>query len=139
MECFHEVVNGTRATVEAYGECFNADRQDSGFKNIGEFHNLAALLGRGFYRDHDQLALDRKAWVEFADAHHIDELEQLFGHLLEWRTLQIHHDGDATVVRVFGWGNGQRKNVVAAPGKQGRHSRQHARAILHQHRQHVVL
>jgi hypothetical protein len=25
VECFHEVVDGTWAAVEAYGECFNAD------------------------------------------------------------------------------------------------------------------
>ena len=63
------------------------------------------VVGAGLDGDEQQLALDRVAGVELADLHHVDQLEQLLGDLLERRRLDVDDDRDAAEALVVGGGD----------------------------------
>ena len=85
-----------------------------------------------------QLALDRSPGVELGDLHHLDELEQLLGDLLERRRVDVDDDRDAAEPLVLGRRDGQREDVEAPAGEQRRHPGEHAGAVLDEHGQDVV-
>ena len=78
------------------------------------------LAGAGLDGGEQQLALDRRRRVELGDLDDVDQLVELLDDLLERRRLDVDDDGDAAEALVVGGRDGQRVDVVAAPGEQAR-------------------
>ena len=76
--------------------------------------------------------------IELGDLHHLDELEQLLGDLLERRRLDVDDDGEAREALVLARRDGQREDVVAPAGEQRRHPGQDARPVLDEDGQDVM-
>src|SRR5205823_5483943 len=82
---------------------------------------------------------DRRGGIELGDLHHVDELEELLHDLLERRRFDVGHDRDATEPRILAGRDSEREDVVATPGEQRRHARQHAGPVLDEHGEDVMV
>src|SRR5688572_19963548 len=119
--------------VGLVGDVDDAPAEDVG----GALHLLAVLAGGAHLHEHE-LALDVLALREVDDLHHVDQLVQLLGDLLDHLVGARGDDGHPGHGGVLGRRNGERLDVVAAGGKQARHPRQGAGLVLHEDRKDVA-
>ena len=133
-----DVVEPVGRAVEADRQLVVADVDDAALEQVHQLDDGAAGRHVGPQGHEHELALDRVAGVELADLHHVDQLVELLGDLLERGRLDVDHDRDAAEPVVLGGGDGQREDVEAAPGEQAGHAGQHAGLVLDQHDQRVV-
>src|SRR6476620_6128917 len=85
----------------------------------------------------EQLALHRLVLLELDDLQHIDELVQLFRHLLEGAALDADDDRHARQPRMLGRTDGERLDVESTPAEQSRHAGEYARLVLDENGQGV--
>ena len=106
------------------------DVEDAAAEDVGEPLHLVAVLARRAHLDEHQLALDVVALGQVDDLHHLDQLVQLLGDLLDDVVGARGDDRHPRHRRVLGRRHGQRLDVVAARGEQARDARQRARLVL---------
>src|SRR5262249_47809725 len=113
----------------------------AGAESIGEPQRLHAVIALAAHLDHGELALDVRPRHRHVDhAVHRHEPIELALDLLDHHGRAAGHDGDARkMLLVLGFGDGERFDVVAAPGEQADHPRQYAGLVVDQHRQGVGL
>src|SRR5919201_75641 len=97
-----ERVDLLRLADELEDDRVRADVGNPGVEDVGERHQLGAALGGSGDRDQRQLALDRLAGLELADAQDVDELVHLLLDLLERMTLAVDPQRDARDVGTLG-------------------------------------
>src|SRR6202035_130972 len=110
-----------------------------GPERFREPQRLDAVLAGAAQLDHREFSLDRASGQGHVDdAIDRDHAVELVFYLLDHHRRSSGDDGDAgDVLLALGLRDGETFDVVAAPGKQPDHARQHARFVLHQHRERV--
>jgi hypothetical protein len=108
-----------------------------GFENAGDAQGLHPLVAGPGDLDQRQLALDEIADLgQVADPAHRDQAFQLGADLVQHLRRPRGDDGDPRQVAFHvDLGDGEAFDVVAASGEQADDPGQHARLVVHQHRE----
>ena len=109
------------------------DVDDAAAEDVGHALHVLALLLAGAHLDEHQLALDVLGFREVDDLHHLDQLVELLGDLLDHVLGARGDDGHARHRRVLGGRDRERLDVVAARGEQARDAREGAGLVFDQH------
>src|SRR5581483_9751127 len=102
-----------------------------------DLHDALAGFPAGPDLDQHELAFDGLAGLELEDLDHVDELVELLGDLLERLAVDANHDRHSGQVVVAGGPHRERVDVEPARREQAGDAREHARLVLHQHRDRV--
>src|SRR5712692_7830418 len=108
------------------------DVDDPAPEDVGHALHVLALLLAGAYFDQHELALDVLGLRQVDHLHHLDQLVQLLGDLLDHVLGAGRDDGHARHRRIFGRRHGERLDVVAAGGKQAGNAGQRSGLVLHE-------
>src|SRR4029077_13532677 len=113
------------------------DVRDASLEHLGERHQLGPALRRRRDRDQRELALDRLARLQLADAQDVDELVHLLLDLRERLPVAVDAGRDRRHVVPLRRADRQAFDVVPAPGEQLANAYEGARLVLDQDRQRV--
>src|SRR3972149_3469853 len=114
------------------------DVDDAAAEDVGHALHVLAVLLPGAHLDEHQLALDVLGLGKIDHLHHVDQLVELLGDLLDHVLGAGGDDGHARQRRILRRRDGERFDVVAARGKQPRDARQRPGLVLDQHRDDVT-
>ena len=101
-----------------------------GAEDLGELHDLGAVLDRGGDPEQRHLAGDRRVGLHVADLDHVDELVELLRHLVDRVDRAVERERDAGDVRVLGRADRERVDVEPAAAEEARDAGEDARAVL---------
>ena len=110
-----------------------------GAERVRQPQRLDAAIAAAAHLHHGEFPLDRAAGDRHVDdAIHRHHAVELVLDLLDHHRRARGDDGDAgEMFLALGFGNGEAFDIVTAAGKQPDHAREHARLVLHQHRERV--
>src|SRR5687768_9043424 len=117
-------------TGQLDGVVLVGDVDDAPAEDVRHALHLLAVLAHGAHLDQHQLALDVVAVGEIDHLHHVDQLVELLGDLLDHLVGPGRDDGHPRKRRVLGGRDGERLDVVAARGEEARHARERAGLVL---------
>src|SRR6185312_7643686 len=114
------------------------DVEDAPAEDVGGALDLLAVLAAGAHLHEHELALDVLALGEVDHLHHVHELVQLLGDLLDDLVGSHGHDRHARHGRILGGRHGERLDVVAARGEEPGHARERPGLVLDEDRKEMA-
>jgi len=120
------------------GEAGGLHVDDFGAEDVANLHHLRAGGGVGLHLEEDQLPVDDIAILEVMDLEHIDQLFELFDHLLENLVVPDDHDGHPRNLVVLGGADVESVDVKAASAKETGDPGEHPEPVLNHDRNGVT-
>jgi len=131
-EFVHEGVDLRFASSELHNEAIRRRIENA----ASESHNVTPYSVGPFrpnlQLEQNEFALEMLSECHVLDVHHVDELVELIGDLLNDSVRALGDQGEARYGRVVGRGDGQGFNVVAAGGEQACHPGERPGFVLEQ-------
>src|SRR6478672_6075609 len=138
VERFQEGVELLGGAGQLDGVGLVGDVDDAPAEDVRDALEFLAVLAGGADLHEHELALDVLALREVDHLHHVDQLVQLLGDLLDDLVAAGGDDGHARHRRVLGGRDGERLDVVAARREKPRHAGKGACLVLHEDRKDVA-
>ena len=109
------------------------DVHDLAAEDLHDAQHLGPGLGQRRNLEHRQLPPHEVRLADVVlDGHHVDQLVELLGDLLDGLVVAVGDQGDARDLGIQGGRDVQTVDVVAAAAEHADHARQHAELVAHQ-------